>query len=482
MSSVFYMFGAGISTIILVVLTFISQILKTKKKLPNAPGTTGWPVIGETLGFISNPKKFVLDKMAKHSSEVFITSLAGEKMAVFCGPMANKRVFSNEGKVFNLWAPASTAAVINQPSLNSETHPQKPSNEVYIKFLRAGSIQRYVPVVDEIVQQHLNTHWDSRDEVKVHELAKEYMITTCLRVLINYSYNSSLDEARKLGDPLMLALEGLFSVPVNLPGTAYNKAIRGSKLFLERIVDIIKQRKITLSNQNHQDNENDDCKDLMSKLIVYSAQNNQVLSDLDIAMNISGLTFAGFYPTSTTITFAIAYLAEHPQVYEMVLKEQEEIANSKKSGEPLSWVDIQKMQYSWNVICETMRLKPPIPGTFRTVITDFTYGGFKFLKGCKIFWTPYSTNTDPKYFDDPEKFDPSRFEKSVPAPYSYVPFGAGSHMCVGKDFVRIVTLVFLHHAVIRFKFKKVNPYEKIVFNPDPIPTQGLPVYLQARTK
>ncbi|KAH9626135.1 hypothetical protein KSS87_012476 [Heliosperma pusillum] len=453
MSSI-YVFGAGISTIILVVLTLISQIQKTKKILPNPPGTTGWPVIGETLPFISNPKKFVLDRMAKHSSEVFITSLAGQKMAVFCGPMANKRVFSNEGKVFNLWAPASTAAVLCQPSLNSEMHPQKPSNEVYIKFLRAGSLQRYVPVVDEIVQQHLNTHWDSRDEVKVHMLAQKYMLTTCLRVLINYSYNLSLDEARKLGDPLMLALEGLFSAPVNLPGTAYNKAIRGSKLFLERIVDVIKQRKIILSNQNHQDNENDDCKDLMSKLIVYSAQNNQVLSDLDMAMNISGLTFA----------------------------EQQEIANSKKSGEPLTWTDIQKMQYSWNVICETMRLKPPIPGTFRTVIADFTYAGFKFLKGCKIYWTPYSTNTDPKYFDDPEKFDPSRFEKSVQAPYSYVPFGAGSHMCVGKDFVRIVTLVFLHHTVIRFKFKKVNPYEKIVFNPDPIPTQGLPVYLQPRAK
>ncbi|KAK9724761.1 hypothetical protein RND81_05G096200 [Saponaria officinalis] len=367
MSSI-YVTGAWISTIILVLLTFISRFSKNPKKDPkNPPGSTGWPVIGETWSYVSNPKKFILDRMAKHSSELFTTSLGSEKMVAFCGPTANKCIFANDPKVFNFWLPASIDVVLCYPKVNSDTHVGKSSEGFFNNFLRSDSIQRYVPLIDSMVQDHLNTYWDSRDQVKVHVLAKEFMMAACLRVLLNDT-SPNPDEVRKLKEPVMLALEGLFSVPVNFPGTAFNKAIKGSRIFQEHVVDIIKQRKLTISNQN----DDSGCQDLLSKMIVDSVKSGRVMSNEDMAKSINGLIFAGFYPTSTTITFTIAYLAEHPDVYQKVLQEQQEIANSKGVGEPLTWVDVQKMKYSWNVIFETLRLKSPIPGNFITVMADFT--------------------------------------------------------------------------------------------------------------
>ena len=90
---------------------------------------------------------------------------------------------------------------------------------------------------------------------------------------------------------------------------------------------------------------------------------------------------------------------------------------------------------------------------------------------------------DKDIFEDPEKFDPSRFEnpsRPIP-PFAYIPFGSGPRMCVGNDFARVVAVVVLHCLVTNFEWIQLCPEEIITRNPFPYPSKGLPIKLKERS-
>jgi len=92
-----------------------------------------------------------------------------------------------------------------------------------------------------------------------------------------------------------------------------------------------------------------------------------------------------------------------------------------------------------------------------------------------------ATQKNGEYFPNPTKFDPSRFEGNGQVPYTSVPFGGGHRMCSGKEFARILILVFLHHLLKNFRWEPKVPSEKILypFFLLAIPTDGYPITLSA---
>ncbi|CAH2050352.1 unnamed protein product [Thlaspi arvense] len=407
--------------------------------------------------------------MAKFSPRAFKTSLFGAPTIVMCSAPGNKFLFSNENKLVTAWWPASINKIFPSSTQTSSNEEMKKMRKLLPQFLRAEALHRYIGIMDSIAQRHFESDWENQKEIVAFPLSKMYTFWLACRLFISVE---DPEEVATFSQPFEVLATGIFSIPVDLPGTPFNKAIKASNLIRKKLVEIIKQRKKDLA-----ENKASPTQDILSHMLLTPDEDGNFMHEMDIADKILGLLVGGHDTASATITFIIKYLAELPHVYDEVYKEQMEIAKSKAPGELLNWEDLQKMRYSWNVACEVLRLAPPLQGAFREAINDFMYAGFSIPKGWKLYWSAHSTHRNPEYFPNPEKFDPSRFEGSGPAPYSFVPFGGGPRMCPGKEYARLEILAFMHNLMKRFRWEKLLPDEKIVVNPMPIPEKGLPVRL-----
>ncbi|GMP31668.1 hypothetical protein CsSME_00005794 [Camellia sinensis var. sinensis] len=445
----------------------------SSENFPLPPGRTGWPLIGESLDYFLKlrnciPEKFVADRRDRYSTKVFKTSLLGEPMAIFCGVEGNKFLFSSETKLVQLWWPKAISKIFPKSSADYMKEDSTKVRKILQPFLKADALQKHVGVMDMLMKQHLDMDWNCR-EVKVSPAVTKYTFMLACRLFLSIE---DLERVEELGKSFGYITAGIVSMAINVPGTAFNRAIKASKIMRRELEAMIQQRKIDLT-----ENRSLAAQDLLSHMLLANDENDRFMTEFDIASHIVGLLHAATHTLNVALTFIVMYLAELPDVYNEVLREQMGIAESKEPEDLLNWKDIKKMKYSWNVANEVLRLRPPSFGTFREAITDFTYAGYMIPKGWKLHLIAQTTHKNPEYFPNPETFDPSRFEGNGPPPFTFVPFGGGPRMCPGNEYARLVMLVFMHNMVTKFRWKKVIPNEKVVIDPLPRPTQGLPIHL-----
>ncbi|KAL5776300.1 hypothetical protein ACOSP7_009226 [Xanthoceras sorbifolium] len=379
-------------------LIYVRYKSLVRKNIP--PGRKGLPFIGETWDYImaarrGTPAKFITDRMSKYSPDIFRTSLLGEDMVMLCGASGNKVLFSGYDTYIISWWPYAFKKILMDPSSvgNSINDEAAKMRSFLPQFLKPDSLKNYIPVMDSVAKEHLQKEWSPCKEVKVFALSKKYTFALGCKLFV------SIDDPKyeaKLAEPFAQVMAGLFSLPINLPGTPYNRAVKAGRRIREELKALIARKM-----------------DLLTSMILDG------LDESEISSKMGGFFIANHDTASAAITFIISYLADYPDVYRKVFQEQMEILKAKGEREYLNWQDVEMMKYSWCMACEVLRLLPPASGTFREAIQDFTYAGYTIPKGWKACWNVYTTHNNPKYFPEPEKFDPSRFEGNGPPPSTH---------------------------------------------------------------
>nr|UUB32636.1 cytochrome P450 CYP6CR2 [Dendroctonus rhizophagus] len=144
---------------------------------------------------------------------------------------------------------------------------------------------------------------------------------------------------------------------------------------------------------------------------------------------------AGFETTGSTQTFALYELAANPDIQE-ILRVEINTVLSRFNG-IVGYDAITEMTYLDQVINETLRKYPVFPILPRSCENDYLIpdSNVTIEKGTLVMVTNLGIHYDPEYYPDPMRFDPERFtsENKAKRPFcSFVPFGEGQRICVGK--------------------------------------------------
>lgn len=162
---------------------------------------------------------------------------------------------------------------------------------------------------------------------------------------------------------------------------------------------------------------------------------------------------AGFETSSTAMSFALHELSVNPKVLNKLQKEIDEVL--KEYDGELTYEALRKMEYLENVINESLRKYPPVPVLMRVCNKKYTEPdtGAIVEEGVRVHIPVYAMQNDPKYFPNPENFEPDRFkeeEKAKRPHYVYLPFGEGPRICIGVRFGMLQAKLGLAALLSRF--------------------------------
>jgi cytochrome P450 len=203
--------------------------------------------------------------------------------------------------------------------------------------------------------------------------------------------------------------------------------------------------------------------DLLGVLLAAQDDDGGRMSDQQLRDEAITLFLAGHETTALALSHTLYLLSKHPEVERKV---QAELATAIGDRLPTA-DDVRALVYSDRVLKESMRLYPPAWTTGREALEDVEVRGTRIPKGAQLLMSQWIVHRDPRFFPNPEGFDPDRWSpertKGLPK-FAYFPFGGGPRVCIGNHFAIMEATLMLAIILQRFRVELL-PGQRLELRP-----------------
>ena len=198
-------------------------------------------------------------------------------------------------------------------------------------------------------------------------------------------------------------------------------------------------------------------------------------SDLEVAKVVLDFLFASQDASTSSLTFTLHLLNEHPAVLRRVQEEQAAVRPDRAAA--ITPDTLSRMVYTRQVMREILRLRPPA-----TIVPHIAKDSYRINDS---YTAPPNTLIIPSVYScnragwtQPESFDPDRWseERGEEKRHgeNFLTFGLGPHVCMGQRYAmnHIMLFIALCTSECEMKRKQTENMNDIIYLPTIYPADG----------
>lgn len=226
--------------------------------------------------------------------------------------------------------------------------------------------------------------------------------------------------------------------------------------------------------------------DLLSMLMAArDADTGEAMDDRQLRDEVMTMLLAGHETTANNLAWTFLLLDRHPEIADDL---RGKLCTAFGARQP-TMAELPTVPELAATVQEGLRLYPPAWLFARTPVADDEIGGYRIPGGSTVFISPYVTHRDPRFWPNPENFDPSRFIASGACSAfggggraqrgTFIPFAAGPRQCIGNMFALVEAQLILATVVRRFRLRlapgaRIEPEPSVTLRPK----YGMPMTLE----
>lgn len=303
--------------------------------------------------------------------------------------------------------------------------------------------------------------WSRWEEGRVFDLNHEMMRIT-LRIAGLTLMDADLGgDARDVGGAVEVGLEWARSAAINplhaprwIP-TRYNRSFERALRTLDHVVQrVVSARRVVRSRRQSglaQSEHQESRADLLDLMMTPDAH-GESMSDVQLRDEVMTLLLAGHETTANSLSWTGMLLAQNPIWAERVANEAHEVLGDRTP----TFEDLSKLEIAERVLSESLRLYPPAWVIERQASEDDIAADLEVPKGTMVLIPSYVLQRSSRHWERPLEFDPDRFLPSSIAArsrYTYLPFGDGPRVCIGKAFAMMEGKLLLAMMARHLRFE-----------------------------
>ncbi|MDH4301510.1 MAG: cytochrome P450 [Nitrospira sp.] len=359
--------------------------------------------------------------------------------------------------------PPVESRIFGQGVLHTEGETHHRQRRLFLPFFHGNHVTAYTGLITGKTRE-LMERWQDGTTVNVEREMAHLTLSVIWRLLFSQDMRSESDairEAISAGQSLIkLQYDSLLAsvTPLWVPIPRHRRFTRGFRMIEARLFRLIHDRR--MASEQHDD--------VLALLLSATDTEGRSLSDKEIRDELITFLLAGHDTTANALTWTWFLLSQARSVRERLARELREVLGDRLPDT----ADLPHLRYMKMIWDESLRLYPPA-WTLHTRLAhaqDRLPSGAVLPPGAWVFVSPWTLHRNPRWFPNPNRFDPDRFSEEAirtRPPFTYIPFGAGGRRCLGESFAELEGLLILATIASKVRLRLV---EGQTIQPDPVMT------------